>query len=160
MDGTHTVPPYHPDYDDSRPSYGHFSRPPYADGGEDEDDHYYESGPQRRRFIRRGSEGYEVRPIDREEMLRQYVDPQPHLAAFARAQEMADRGEVGDNYDVSDGEGDNKLGDEEAMEREVRERVGEPGRYRPYLPERWESESEDEGGEEAEQIPNGFPVQS
>ena len=98
-------------------------------------------------------------------MLRQYIDPQPHLAAFARAQERADRGEVGDHYGLSEEEdgsddGGNRLRDEEAMEREIMERVGEPGRYRPYLPERWESESEDEG-EEVERIPNGLvPVQS
>ena len=104
VDGTHAAPPYHPDYDESRPSLEHFSQPPYAEEGKDEDDRYDEDGPQRRRFIRRGSEGYEVRPIDREDMLRRYVDPQPHLTAFARAQERADRGEVGDNYGLSEEE--------------------------------------------------------
>ena len=153
----YTVPPYHPDYDESRPSYEQLPRPPYADEGEDEDDRYYESRPQRRQFIRRGSEGYEVHSIDREEMLKQYVNSESHLAAFAKAQERADRGEEGDNYGVSDEEGDSGPGDEEVMEREVRERVGEPGRYRPYLPERWESDDEEEG---VEQIPNGLPVQS
>lgn len=157
MDETYAIPPDYPDHDEPGPSYEHFSRPPYAD--EDEDDDSYEDMPQRRQFIRRGSEGYEVRSIDREEMMRRYVDSQPHLAAFARAQERADLGEEGDNYGVSDeeGEGDNRLGDDEEMEREVRERIEEPGRYRPYLPERWESEDEED--EEAEQRPNGLPVQ-
>jgi len=160
-DGVYSVPPYHPDYDESQPSYSHFSRPPYADEGEDEDDSYYEDGARQRRFIRRGSEGYEVHSIDREEMMRQYVESQPHLAALARAQERADRGEEDDNYGVSDedggdNEGDNRVGDEEQVERNVRERLGEAGRYRPYVPERWESED----GEDYDvgQIPNGSPV--
>ncbi|KAF9647436.1 zf-DHHC-domain-containing protein [Thelephora ganbajun] len=114
-DGTYAVPPYHPDYDESQPSYGHFSQPPYADGDEDEDEdedaRYYEDRPQRRQFIRRGSEGYEVHAIDREEMMRRYVESQA--------------------------------------------RLGEAGRYRPYVPERWESEED----EEVEQIPNGLSVQ-
>lgn len=161
MDEVYAAPPYHPDYDESQLSYGHFSRPPYADEGEDEDDHYYEDRPQRRQFIRRGSEGYEVHTIDREEMMRQYVDSQSHLAAFARAQERADRGEEGDNYGVSDeedrdDEGYNKIRDEEEVERDVRERLGEAGRYRPYVPEKWESE--DDEGEGVGQIPNGSSV--
>ena len=149
IDGTYPVPPYHPDYDESQRSHGHISRPPYEDEDEDEDDRYYEDGPQSRRFIRRGSEGYEVRPINREEMMRQYVDSQSQLPAFANAQERAGQGEQDDNYGVSDEEGDgdvggNRVGDVEEVERGVRERVGEAGRYRPYLPERSESEDEEE----------------
>ena len=153
----YAVPPYHPDYDESRPSRGHLSKPPYVD--EDEDDHYYEDGPQNRQFIRRGSEGYEVHPIDREEMMRQYVESQSHLTAFARAQGRADQGEESDNYGVSDGEdgGENRVREEKEMERDVRERLGEAGRYRPYLPER--CESEDEEGDEPGRIPNDLPVQ-
>lgn len=156
-DGIYVVPPYHPNRDESQPSYGHFSRPPYMD----EDDCYYEDKPQHRQFIRRGSEGYEVRTIDREEMMRQYVDSQSHIAAFTRAQERADRGEEDDNYGVSDeeggaDEGDNRVRDEEAVEREVKERLGEAGRYRPYVPERWQSE--DDGDDEVGQMPNGSSV--
>lgn len=147
MDGTYAVPPYHPDYDESQPSYGHFSRPPYADEDEDGDDRYYEDRPQHRQFVRRGSEGYEVHTIDREEMMRQYVDSQSHFAALTRAQRRTDLGEEGDNYGVSDeedgnDEGDGRARDEEKMGREVRERLSEAGRYRPYVPERWESEDE------------------
>lgn len=161
MDGTYAVPPYHPDYDESQLSHGHFSRPPYADEDDEEEDRYYEDRPQRRRFIRRGSEGYEVQAIDREEMMRQYVESQSHLSSFARAQSRADQGEEGDNYGVSDEEGDNdvdgnRAGEEEEMEREVTRRMGEAGRYRPYVPERWESE--DDEGDEVERIPNGLPV--
>ena len=158
MDGTYAVPPYHPDHDESQPSYRHFSQPPYADEDEDEDDRYFEDRPQHRRFIRRGSEGYEVRTIDREEMMKQYVESQSHLTAFARTQRRADQGEEGDNYSVSDDENDEGNGramDEEEIEKEVRERLGEPGRYRPYVPEKWESEDDDD---EVEQIPNDLPV--
>ena len=160
-DGVSAVPPYHPDYDESQPSYGHFSRPPYADESEDEDVSYCEDGAQPRQFIRRGSEGYEVHSIDREEMMRQYVESQSHLTALARAQERADRGEEEDNYGVSDedggdNEGDDRVRNEEEVERSVRERLGEAGRYRPYLPEKWESEDDEDGN--AGQIPNGTPV--
>jgi len=152
-DGTYAVPPYHPDYDESQPSYGHFSRPPYADEDEDEDDRYYEDEPRHRQFIRRGSEGYEVRAINREEMMAQYVESQPHLAALERAQE---RGKEGDKYGMNDeedevNEGDNRAENEEEVERDVRERLREAGRYRPYLPERWESEDDDH--DEVGQIP-------
>ena len=159
-DGTYPVPPYHPDYDGPQPSYEHRSRPPYADEDEDEDDRHYDDRPQSRQFIRRGSEGYEVRPINREEMMMEYLDSRPHLAAFARAQERVDPGEEGDNYGVSDedegGKGDDRPVDDEEMEREVMERLGEAGRYRPYVPERWESDDEVDG--EVEQVPNGLPV--
>jgi len=161
-DGVSAVPPYHPDYDESQPSYGHFSRPPYADEGEEGDDHYYEDRAPQRQFIRRGSEGYEVHSIDREEMMRQYVDSQSHLAALAGAQGRADRGEEDNNYGVSDdddgdNEGDDRVRDEEQVERNVRERLGEAGRYRPYMPERWGSEDEED--DDAGQIPaNGSPV--
>lgn len=152
-DGTRTDSPYHPIYDESQPSHEHLSRAPYEDEGED--DHYYDDRPQRQQFIRRGSEGYEVRPIDREEMMRQYVDSQSHFAALSRAQERADMGD--ENYGVSDEDGGgDKLADEDAMEKEVIERMGEVGRYRPYVPERWESEDEDD---EMEPTPNGLPVQ-
>jgi hypothetical protein len=144
---------------DLHPSpYEHLSRPPYADEGENEDDDHYDDRTQNRQFIRRGSEGYEVRPINREAMMRQYIGSQPHLTEFARAQERAVLGDEGDNYGVSDeGEGDNKLEDEEEMEREVMDRVGEAGRYRPYVPERWESDDEEDDAA-VEQIPNGLPV--
>lgn len=158
-DEIYAVPPYHPDYDESQPSYGHLSQPPYADEDEDEEGRYCEDRPQRRQLIRRGSEGYEVRTIDREEMMRQYVESQSHLTAFARAQRRAD--EEGENYSVSDkedgdDEGDSRVRDGEEIERDVRERLGEAGRYRQYVPERWESEGEED--EDVERIPNGLSV--
>ena len=51
--------------------------------------------------------------------------------------------------------GDNRVGDEEQVERSVRERLGKAGRYRPYVPERWESEDGED--DDVGQIPNGTP---
>lgn len=58
-----SVPPYHPDY----------KSPSDHESFSDE-----ETVPSRRtgRLVRRGSEGYEVRTIDREAMLRQHVTEQ------------------------------------------------------------------------------------
>ncbi|CDO73449.1 hypothetical protein BN946_scf185013.g84 [Trametes cinnabarina] len=70
------VPPYHPDYN------GDAGYPAYdpASGSEDEDedgDDGEANGDavgRPREFIRRGSEGYEVRPINRETLLTQYIE--------------------------------------------------------------------------------------
>jgi len=73
--GISTVPPYHPDYDESaQDEYG-------SGGGEVDDDYddgerfaeYEKEVRQRTPFVRRGSEGYEVRPIDREQLLAEYI---------------------------------------------------------------------------------------
>lgn len=64
-----SLPPYHPDYKESATD---------EEESHDSDDEYWEqSAPQN--LVRRGSEGYEVRPMDREEMLRRYVDEQTHM---------------------------------------------------------------------------------
>lgn len=70
--GISAVPPYHPDYDESAQD---------EDGGDEVDYDYddgerfaeYEKVRQRKPFVRRGSEGYEVRPIDREQLLAEYI---------------------------------------------------------------------------------------
>lgn len=56
MKGASALPPYHPDYEP-------------GDAQETSSD---EEINQPR--IRRGSEGYEVRPVDRDEMLRRYLE--------------------------------------------------------------------------------------
>ncbi|KAK7038357.1 hypothetical protein R3P38DRAFT_3475239 [Favolaschia claudopus] len=58
-DGALSLPPYHPDY-----------RPPEQD--ESSDDDYGYTDPSRVK-VRRGSEGYEVRPAQREDMLARYL---------------------------------------------------------------------------------------
>ena len=66
-----TLPPYHPDYvpgDAIR--LMHSSSEDESSG----DEYYAEDTPTRLMPIRRGSEGYEVRPIDREAMLRMYIE--------------------------------------------------------------------------------------
>ena len=89
--------------------------------------------------------------------MRQHVESQSHLTVFARAQGRADRGEEGSNYDaVSDDEGEGRVSNEEEMGRGVRELLGDPGRYRLYVPERWESEDGEDY--EGERITNGLSV--
>ena len=63
---------------------------------------------------------------------------------------------MNDKEDGSD-ESDGRARDEEEIERGVRERWGESGRYRPaYVPERWESENGE--GDDAERIASSLPV--
>ncbi|KAJ7654834.1 DHHC palmitoyltransferase-domain-containing protein [Mycena rosella] len=61
--GASALPPYHPDY-----------RPPneYDSADEDDDEYRYADDSSKTR-VRRGSEGYEVRPGDREDMLARYL---------------------------------------------------------------------------------------
>lgn len=60
---TSALPPYHPDFDhDDHPFQSHST-----EGGTDPEEEY--QGLR----VRRGSEGYEVRPISREEMLREHI---------------------------------------------------------------------------------------
>lgn len=67
-----SVPPYHPDY--KAPSDdGSFSDTAPSTGETSGEDGIPEHP---RRLVRRGSEGYEVRGIDREAMLRQYISEQ------------------------------------------------------------------------------------
>lgn len=66
---TFALPPYHPDY-----------KEPATDdeGSHGSDDGYWDQPAPPPRLVRRGSEGYEVRPVDREELLRIYVAEQTH----------------------------------------------------------------------------------
>jgi palmitoyltransferase len=57
--GASALPPYHPDY-----------QPPTADESSDDEVRYRDDGKPR---VRRGSEGYEVRPAGRENMLARYL---------------------------------------------------------------------------------------
>lgn len=66
------VPPYHPDYNQSTHSdheAGRFSSTPSRQSSADEDNEIIWRGPQ----VRRGSEGWEVSEVDREEILRRYI---------------------------------------------------------------------------------------
>ncbi len=67
-----SVPPYHPDYhrQDSHETYPVDSQS--EDDAADGDKYAHQGRP--REFIRRGSEGYEVRQINREELLQRYVE--------------------------------------------------------------------------------------
>jgi palmitoyltransferase ZDHHC6 len=76
---TYAVPPYHPDYDEgaAAAAAGVSVDDTDSEGTEspaDKDDYYDDAPSSGRPLRRRGSEGLEVRPIDREAMLRQYVE--------------------------------------------------------------------------------------
>jgi hypothetical protein len=63
--GASSLPPYHPDYkEEDEDAYN---------PGNDESWDEQESAPRGRLHVRRGSEGYEVRPEEREEMLQRYL---------------------------------------------------------------------------------------
>ncbi|KAI0720048.1 palmitoyltransferase PFA4 [Cerioporus squamosus] len=62
------VPPYHPAYGRQE------SHETYPLDSASDDDEEYEHVGRPREFVRRGSEGYEVRPINREDLLRRYVE--------------------------------------------------------------------------------------
>ncbi|KAF8808081.1 zf-DHHC-domain-containing protein [Phlegmacium glaucopus] len=67
-----SLPPYHPDYregDQGVYNLDHYSDDEGGSEGLDEQ----ESMPRGKLHVRRGSEGYEIRPEGREEMLRQYL---------------------------------------------------------------------------------------
>lgn len=75
-DGVSPVPPYHPDYEpaqdwqDDGDGDGAYNN----DDDEEEGERFAEYEHRRRTaHVRRGSEGYEVRAIDREELLAEYI---------------------------------------------------------------------------------------
>jgi palmitoyltransferase ZDHHC6 len=59
------VPPYHPDYEPAQHEYD--------DGDDGERFAEYEMGRRAAAHVRCGSEGYEVRPIDREQLLAEFI---------------------------------------------------------------------------------------
>lgn len=72
-DGASRLPPYHPDY-----QAGAADEDAALSAGSASDDYYAEpaSVALTAGRLRRGSEGYEVRPINREEMLTRYIQEQ------------------------------------------------------------------------------------
>lgn len=67
---TSSVPPYHPDFEEES-----VDDDKSRDSGSDDE---YCSVPASSKLVRRGSEGYEVRQIDREGLLQRYIDEQTH----------------------------------------------------------------------------------
>lgn len=63
------VPPYHPDYEPAQHEFDVDVEDDYDDGERFAE---YEKG-RRAAHVRRGSEGYEVRSIDREQLLAEYI---------------------------------------------------------------------------------------
>ncbi|TDL20994.1 hypothetical protein BD410DRAFT_699683, partial [Rickenella mellea] len=72
-----SVPPYHPDYQDDQHDHPSKNDNDQAEAEEesasshtDSEDYHYSPYGHR---VRRGSEGMEVQPVDREEILRRYI---------------------------------------------------------------------------------------
>lgn len=68
--GASSLPPYHPDYKEG--DQGYYTPGPGSNEGDENSDEQG-SAPRDKLHVRRGSEGYEVRPEGREEMLRKYL---------------------------------------------------------------------------------------
>jgi palmitoyltransferase ZDHHC6 len=69
--GVSAVPPFHPDYEPAHDREDHGDDG--DDGGERFAEYEDEPGWGGTRHVRRGSEGYEVRAIDREQLLEEYI---------------------------------------------------------------------------------------
>lgn len=64
-DAISSFPPYHPDYREGGDDYQY-------EHSSSEDEEVFVG--KRQTIVRRGSEGYEVRPVSREEMLKRYLE--------------------------------------------------------------------------------------
>lgn len=73
-----SVPPYHPDYVEPGEEETHSDSPPSSLPNSSSEDEYDEVPEENRRLVRRGSEGYEVQSIDREEILRRFIEGRVH----------------------------------------------------------------------------------
>jgi palmitoyltransferase len=72
-DGVYNLPPYHPDFEDREmQSVQDEEQALFGEQYEEEEDYAYSNGGKA--HVRRGSEGYEVRSINREDLLRQYLE--------------------------------------------------------------------------------------
>lgn len=67
------MPPYHPDYESAADGEDPFDS---DSSNSSEDEYLNQPVRQPKGPVRRGSEGYEIQPIDREEMLRRYIEGQ------------------------------------------------------------------------------------
>ncbi|KAI0078856.1 zf-DHHC-domain-containing protein [Panus rudis PR-1116 ss-1] len=74
--GVSNVPPYHPDYKPPEEVDGDDYSVDSASSGNEYTEEEIPVPLTSRRLVRRGSEGYEVHAIDREQMLKQYVESQ------------------------------------------------------------------------------------
>jgi palmitoyltransferase len=127
------VPPYHPDYEpaqdwqDDAAYQGQHDR--HDDDGDDDDDDddgerfaEYEYEYERRTArVRQGSEGYEVRAIDREQLLAEYIASRADEAGHYRryvpepASETESEGGGGDVAGRGKAEAEDEEGDDEPL---------------------------------------------
>jgi len=78
--GHAALPPYHPDFNKDADEDDAYSASASSSGGESDEDDYddgmraHRGGPR----VRSGSEGYEARPVDREEQMRRFLEGRLH----------------------------------------------------------------------------------
>ncbi|OAX40056.1 zf-DHHC-domain-containing protein [Rhizopogon vinicolor AM-OR11-026] len=107
QDPVSALPPYHPDYKD--PGVEAYPPRPYSP---DSDLEYSEEGYSGAVRVRRGSEGYEVRPINREQMFQEYVQSQIDEVGRYQVYEPEHGLEGEDGFEDEDGEdGDLEAGE-------------------------------------------------
>jgi palmitoyltransferase len=68
-----SLPPYHPDYREEGDAPGASATPVYDSYASSSSDGYDDDPRSGHTHVRRGSEGYEVRPVGREAMLHRYL---------------------------------------------------------------------------------------
>ncbi len=73
-----SVPPYHPDYKPPGDNEAFSDTAPSVDEEDEVEEYILRPQNNPKRLVRRGSEGYEVGTIDREQMLREHVESQVH----------------------------------------------------------------------------------
>ena len=117
--GVSAVPPYHPDYEPAPDWQGDDDE----DGGDDDDEGFAEYEYERRwegaGHVRRGSEGYEVRGIDRDQLFAEYIADRGQEEGYYRRyvpeppSETESESESGGDGDDGAGEVEVKAEDEE-----------------------------------------------
>lgn len=102
-----TLPPYHPDYEDPGvETYPSRSHSPDSDLENSEEGY---SGAVK---VRRGSEGYEVRPVNREQMFQEYVQCQINEAGRYQVYEPQRALEGDEDFEDEDGDFEGELSGE------------------------------------------------
>lgn len=123
------MPPYHPDYEPAQEE----SDDGYHDNDDGDDDGERFAQYEQAR-VRRGSQGYEVRAIDREQLLAEYIASRGQEAGYYRRYEPeppsepeseGGRDDEVDEVDDDDDDGDNDNDEEPLAVRVEKWRSGE-----------------------------------
>ncbi|KAG1754926.1 DHHC palmitoyltransferase-domain-containing protein [Suillus paluster] len=120
-DPVSALPPYHPDYQD--PGVDAYPERPYSP---DSDAGYSEDGYSGAVKTRRGSEGYEARPVNREQMFQEYVQSQINEAGRYQVYEPEHSLEGDEDFEEEDFEEEEE---NETEKDELSAEVGDAGTF-------------------------------